>query len=544
MSAPPPRAPAVPRDPAPARRLVALAIGLAVLWPLARLAQVHPAVLFDPNNLHVMHDFLVGFVPPSTQHEFLALLARATLDTLAMATAGTALAFVIAVPLALAATRALAIGEAGPADGAWRGRWLRRGVRAAMGLLRVVPEIVWALMLVGALGLGPAAGVLAIGITYGGMLGKVYTEILESVDARPARAIVEAGGGRGAALRFGLLPLAAQELVSYTVYRWECAVRASAVMGFVGAGGLGQLMEQSLKMLTGGEVSSIAIVFLALVLLADALSAGLRRLLASRAPPGPRHAAVAGGAIVAVAAAVVGSFAWVSIDVRALVAGDGLANMARFAADFFPPDRSPELVAEVARSVLQTLAVSALGTLAAVAGGALLALPAAGRAGTLAKGLARLVLDGLRGVPELVWAALMVLAAGIGPFAGALALALHTTGVLGRLFAETLENAPPAPERALRELGARAPVAFAYGTLPVVAPQCLGYTLYRWEMNIRMAAILGFVGAGGLGQMLYYHLSLLQHAQAATVLAGMAVLVLAVDELSALARKALGATAA
>jgi phosphonate transport system permease protein len=151
--------------------------------------------------------------------------------------------------------------------------------RAVFTVLRAVPELVWALMFVRALGLGPAAGVLALAITYGGMLGKVYGEILESVDTRPARALLEAGSGRLAALFYGLLPQAAQELASYTVYRWECAVRASVVMGFVGAGGLGQLMDQSMKMLAGGEASTILLVFLLLVLLADALSAALRRVL-------------------------------------------------------------------------------------------------------------------------------------------------------------------------------------------------------------------------------------------------------------------------
>jgi phosphonate transport system permease protein len=91
--------------------------------------------------------------------------------------------------------------------------------------------------------------------------------------------LLQAGSGRIATLCFGLLPLAAQELVSYTVYRWECAVRAAVVMGFVGAGGLGQLMDQSLKMLSGGEVSSIALVFLSLVILADEISRALRRVL-------------------------------------------------------------------------------------------------------------------------------------------------------------------------------------------------------------------------------------------------------------------------
>jgi phosphonate transport system permease protein len=137
----------------------------------------------------------------------------------------------------------------------------------------------------------------------------------------------------------------------------------------------------------------------------------------------------------------------------------------------------------------------------------------------------------------------MVLAAGLGPFAGTLALALHTTGVLGRLFAESLENASPVPETALRDLGAGPVARFVYGTLPLVAPQCLGYVLYRWEMNIRMATILGFVGAGGLGQMLYFHLSLFQQPQAATVLIAMTLLVLADDALSGRARRALSAQA-
>jgi phosphonate transport system permease protein len=157
---------------------------------------------------------------------------------------------------------------------------LRALARFTLLLLRGIPEIVWALLLVRAFGLGPAAGVLAIAVTYGGMLGKVYSEILESGDTRPARVLLESGSGRLMAFLYGLLPGAAQELASYTVYRWECAVRASVIMGFVGAGGLGQLMDQSMKMLNGGEVSTILIMFLALVLLADAISAAIRRLLA------------------------------------------------------------------------------------------------------------------------------------------------------------------------------------------------------------------------------------------------------------------------
>jgi phosphonate transport system permease protein len=241
----------------------------------------------------------------------------------------------------------------------------------------------------------------------------------------------------------------------------------------------------------------------------------------------------------AVLAAIGASFAYLGADYRGLFSAESLRSMTKFVAEFFPPDLSGAFLAKTAWAGLQTLAVSAVGTLVALLFGAVLALPAAGRFGSAARAASRLVLNVLRSVPELVWAALMVLAAGLGPFAGALALALHTTGVFGRLFAETLENTPAGPEAALLESGSGAIAAFAYGTAPQVAPQWLAYTLYRWEMNIRMATVLGFVGAGGLGQMLYFHLSLFQQAQSATVLLAMFGLVVVVDSASTVLRRGL-----
>ena len=240
-----------------------------------------------------------------------------------------------------------------------------------------------------------------------------------------------------------------------------------------------------------------------------------------------------------IAGAVVASFVYLALDYRALVTGESLHLMGKFIAEFFPPDLSPAFVAKTAYGALQTLAVSALGTLLAVGVGAALALPASGRLGPVLRPAARLVLNLLRSVPELVWAVLMVLAAGLGPFAGVLALALHTSGVFGRLFGETLENVTREPEQALRVAGSGVATAFTYGSLPLVLPQWLAYTLYRWEMNIRMAAVLGFVGAGGLGQMLYFHLSLFQQPQAATVLIAMCVLTIGVDVLSSRWRRGL-----
>ena len=244
--------------------------------------------------------------------------------------------------------------------------------------------------------------------------------------------------------------------------------------------------------------------------------------------------------LAALAAAAWGSFSFLSLDLGQMLTAEARAQMWKYVVSFFPPDISVEYLARVGYGTLETIAISAIGTALAALLGLLLALPASGRFGVLARAAARLVLNFLRSIPELVWAALMVMAAGLGPFAGALALALHTTGVIGRLFAETLENAPSEPAQALQFSGTRSSLAFLYGTMPQVVPQLVAYSLYRWEINIRMAAVLGVVGAGGLGQMLYFSLSLFHQQQALTVIIAMLVLVVIVDGASAWLRQRLG----
>jgi phosphonate transport system permease protein len=240
---------------------------------------------------------------------------------------------------------------------------------------------------------------------------------------------------------------------------------------------------------------------------------------------------------------LVGLSFW-SLDLRwaDFLAPRALSSMASFGASFFPPEASPAFLRKTLQASVETLAMSLMGTLLAAAFGLLLAVPASARGGPLARvvhGTARLLLNVLRSIPELVWATLLLVAAGLGPLPGTLALALHTTGVLGRLFAESLENAPPGPAFALRMRGVGGLRVLLWASLPQVLPQLLSYSLYRWENNIRAAAVLGVVGAGGLGQMLSFHLSLFQMHETCTVLLAMMALVGAVDGLSYLARRAL-----
>jgi len=219
---------------------------------------------------------------------------------------------------------------------------------------------------------------------------------------------------------------------------------------------------------------------------------------------------------------------------------EAMVRMDHFVAELLSPATQPRFLAKLWPATLETLAMSVVGTLMAAIFGLLLALPASkvsAQDPAHWRAPSRLVLNALRSVPELMWAALLLIAAGLGPFAGTLALAIHTTGVLGRLFAEAIENAPDGPGFSLRMRGIGEGRVFLYATLPQVLPQLVSYTLYRWENNIRAAAVLGVVGAGGLGQMLAFHLGLFQMPQTSSVLVAMIALVLLVDAASYGARR-------
>ncbi len=266
------------RDPAWLGRVFGLSVAAVLLWPLLVATEFKPWVFIETDNLRVSAAFVASFWPLALEPDFLRMVLRDTWNTLAMATTGIALALCLAVPLALVQNRVLSVSALSGrmAAAPWLWRQLARGV---LIVLRSVPELVWALVFVRVVGLGPAAGVLAIALTYAGMLGKVYGEIFESGDPHATQTLLRSGSGRLQAFFYGLLPTHAAELTSYTVYRWECAIRSSVVLGFVGAGGLGQQMDNAMKMFNGGEVATLLIVFVVLVAMADRVSAEIRKAL-------------------------------------------------------------------------------------------------------------------------------------------------------------------------------------------------------------------------------------------------------------------------
>jgi phosphonate transport system permease protein len=544
-----------PRPPRPALLSwpgLALAAILALVW---RGSEGNARALFAPDARVAMLDFTRGFLPPAHSPEFLASLARPLAETVAIAFLGLSLALVLALPLSfLAASPRLVAPERDAPSAGRRAAWA--AARTVLNLMRSIPELVWALVFVRAFGLGPAAGVLAIGVGYGGVLGKVFAEIFESTPRTPAATLAGAGATPLRAFLFGLLPSSLPLVASYTLYRFDCALRASAVLGLVGAGGIGVQLELSLKTFAHDEVAAMIVALFVLVAGVDLLSQVVRRRIhASRgllpAGPGALRARVLG--VAAWAGAAAACAAVLDLPWRELAPAPVLRSVVSFAATLWPPDLDPAFLRAVGPAALSTLAVSVLGTALAAALGLLLAYPAAYRLHATSGGApvsrhralllgaastgARALLNLGRTLPELLWALVLIFAVGLGPFAGALALGVHTAGVLGRLYAEALEEVPTAPFAALRASGASDASASLFAVLPQAFPQLVAYTLYRWEVNIRASAVLGVVGAGGLGGLLHVSLSLFHGHRTATLVLVILMLVTAVDLFSGALRR-------
>lgn len=251
-----------------------------------RRTGIDPTVFFETRGRTALWKFLTGMFPPDLSWPFLSLMLRPTLETIQISVLGTLIAVMVGFPLGLLGTNSLVVhGILNDAElqGAPVRRTFRYGIyltaRGLLSLFRSIPEFVWAFMFVRAVGLGPFPGVLAIGVAYGGMLGKVYSEIFEGVNHRALEALQSTGANKLQIFFYGWFPQALPNFVSYTLYRWECAVRASAILGLVGAGGLGQQIEISMRMFDFSQVLTILIILFSMVAAVDYISAKVRAML-------------------------------------------------------------------------------------------------------------------------------------------------------------------------------------------------------------------------------------------------------------------------
>ncbi|GAA4055519.1 phosphonate ABC transporter, permease protein PhnE [Actinomadura miaoliensis] len=459
-------------------------------------------------------------------------------ETLLIAVAGTGLAALASVPLAFAAAHTRP------------GRGLARPVaRLVIVLTRAVPTLVFAILFVRAFGLGPLAGALAVAVHSVGMIAKLLADAIEEADPVPAEA-VRACGARETQVAFSnVLPRVLPALVAVVLYRLDINIRASSVLGVVGAGGIGVALQTALGSLDYRRAAGVICVIIVLILLLELLSVAIRRhsgedrSAGSAALPAGRRArhdvgwdrdrvlrfAGSGTAVAVFLVAL-----W-SLDLSLDRLAGAWPNVRAMLTGMWPPAFSGEIFMGVLESLLMALGAASVGTL----GGLVLALLTATGVAPWRplSALVRALVVVMRGIPDLVYALLFVAALGLGPFAGFLALWISCTALAAKFFTDSLERLDPVPHEALTSVGATRPQAFTAGIWPQFVPSFTGNGLFVADLALRESIVLGIVGAGGVGYLMQESIATLRYDVTCAIVIAIAVVVYGIEALARLARR-------
>lgn len=464
--------------------------------------------------------------------------------TVGLVLVGTLLAAVLSVPIAY-----LAASNTTPGNG-WRVAARFIGV-----LTRALPDVVLAMAFVLMFSLGTLPGILAIGIHSIGMISKMFADAIEQIDEGPRRAIRAAGGSKLQEFASGILPQVLPSWVATVLHRNDINLRGSVVLGYVGVAGLGLEMSYAFKSLNYGKGLGIALVIFILCVAMEIVSSMVRGAMLGQQKhtrswidriihPRLRGDGSTGAAAERPAWAATPQTAvrrpWTAERVRhtigALVAvlvvigsvvvsqinwGDFFtfwAKLPEVAARFWPPSFGNYDTAAMVSAMVDTVAIALAATVLTLLPSLLLGSLAASNAAPSSgvRGAARFLLVGIRGIPELILAIVLVVITGLGAQAGVIALAIGGIGLLGKLIADSFEEVDRGPERALRAVGATRLQTYASATVPQGMQALIGHSFYMLDTNIRAATILGIVGGGGVG---YYLLNASQGSRYETVTA-------------------------
>ncbi len=423
-------------------------------------------------------------------------------------------------------------------------------MRTILNVVRAVDTVIWGLIIVVWVGLGSFAGVIALTIHSIAALGKLYSEEIEHIDPGPVEAIQATGGNLLQIIRYAVIPQIIPPFLGYTLLRWDINMRSATVVGFVAGGGIGFLVVETIQMGGYQEYAAILWVVAVVIIIVDYVSSRWRENILKDQPPPvkkPKNKLLSNlrkAFYIVLGVAVFLYCANVAqINLKDLL--NPGKNFGSVLGDFLTISLSPDVIQTVTKDILITIFQALLAT----AVGATVALPFSFLAAKNLTGrsrfsawvyyITRSLFNVLRSIEALLYVAIFVFWVGVGPFAGSLALAITTFALIGKLFSEAIENIDSGPMEAINSTGATRLQAIRYAIVPQIVPPFLSYLIYQWDINIRMATIIGFAGGGGIGLTLQTFFGSLQYHKAGTVVLFIVIVVALMDFSSAKLREKL-----
>jgi len=487
---------------------------------------------------------LVNIGLASKGQQITAFVAGKIVETLAIGLMATLFSTLLAFPVSFFAAHNIMSRVPG-------GQAIYYIARALLNIVRAVDTVVWGLIVIVWVGLGTYAGVIALTIHSVAALGKLFSEEIEHIDPGPVEALTATGANLVQTIRYAVVPQITPSFLAYALLRWDINMRSATVIGFVAGGGIGFFVVETIRagayQLYATALWATAVV----IILVDYISARLRENILKDQPPPvvatPRQQTFGTlrKAFYGVMGLALFAYCWNVTEISLKALFEPAPTFLRLVGDFLSIDLSPAVLSGVTGQMLTTIFQALLATTL----GAIIAFPfsfvaARNLVGTRrslawAYYSARSLFNVLRSIEALLYVAIFVYWVSIGPFAGMLALAVTTFALMGKLFSEAIENIDPGPIEAISATGANMLQTIAYAILPQIVPAFVSYLIYQWDINIRMATIIGFAGGGGIGLTLSTYFGSLQYHKAGTVVLFIVVVVALMDFTSAKLRQQL-----
>jgi phosphonate transport system permease protein len=463
------------------------------------------------------------------------------IETIAIGLMATLFSTIVAIPLSFLGAKNIMERVPG-------GNFIYYVMRTIFNLGRAVDTIVWGILVIVWVGLGSFAGVIALTIHSAAALAKLYSEEIEHIDPGPVEAITASGGNTLQVIRYGVIPQIIPPFLGYTLLRWDINMRSATVVGFVAGGGIGYFVLETIRMGAYQEYAAALWAIAVVIIIVDNISSRWRENIMLDKPKAPRKQGAIGflrPVIYILLGLVALIYCWniTDIDLKSLIQ-PGLTFL-QILKDFVSIDLSADVLNLVSKQIIITIMQAMLATFL----GAIVALPFSFLAAKNLTGksrflawiyyITRSVFNFLRSIEALLYAAVFVYWVGIGPFAGMLALAITTFALIGKLFSEAIENIDTGPIEAVTATGSNKLQMIFYAIVPQIVPSFVSYLVYQWDINIRMATIIGFAGGGGIGLTLSTFFGSLQYHKAGTVVLFIVVVVALMDFASAKIRQVL-----
>ncbi|HSJ86116.1 MAG TPA: phosphonate ABC transporter, permease protein PhnE [Anaerolineales bacterium] len=483
----------------------------------------------------------LGLAEPGS--EVNTFVAGTMIETIAMGLMATLFSTLLAIPVSFFAAHNIMSRFRG-------GTAIYYVVRAILNVVRAIDTIVWGLIVIVWVGLGSFAGVIALTIHSVAALGKLFSEEIEHIDPGPVEALTATGANLIQTIRYAVIPQITPSFLAYSLLRWDINMRSATVIGFVAGGGIGFFVVETTRMGGYQQYATALWVVAIVIILVDYISTRWREAILRDQPQIDENKKrtpfntfrLAFYVILGLVAFI---YCWnlTEISIRSLLHPG--KNFGQLILDFINIDLTPNVV----KLVIQQMIVTIFQAMLATTLGAIIALPFSFLAAKNLTGrnrlsiwlyyIARGILNILRSIEALLYVVIFVFWVGIGPFAGMLALAVTSFALIGKLFSEAIENIDTGPMEAVTATGANRLQMISYAVLPQIVPPFISYLIYQWDINVRMATIIGFAGGGGIGLTLTTFFGSLQYHKAGTVVVVIVIIVALMDFASAKLRQAL-----